>query len=334
VPHSVDRVTFRGSESRLLRDAIAGRRWVLLGAVALLAGWQAAEALVPVLVGVIIDRAIATGDAAALARWLVVLAALFTALTMGFRFGARLTARASEHAGLDLRVTTARRVLDPRGGAGTGRLPGELLNITTADVSRVARINEAVGRAVVAAAGLIVAAVVLLSASVQLGLVVLVGLPPVLIALNLLTGPLERRSTAEQEQAARATAVASDLIGGLRVLKGLRAERAATARYRDASRASLTARLRAAKLLAVHSGATPTVTSAFLALVALVGGRLAIQGQISVGELVAAVGLTQYLIGPLSWIALRRPSARYGTRIPASWARRSLTPSPTNPARS
>ncbi|MDQ5856309.1 MAG: ABC transporter ATP-binding protein, partial [Actinomycetota bacterium] len=162
-------MTFRGSESRLLRDAIAGRRWVLLGAVALLAGWQAAEALVPVVVGVIIDRAIAAGDAAALARWLVVLAALFTALTMGFRFGARLTARATEHAGLDLRVTITRRVLDPRGGTGTGRLPGELLSIATADVSRVARINEAVARAVVAASGLTVAAVVLLSASIQLG---------------------------------------------------------------------------------------------------------------------------------------------------------------------
>ncbi|MGH3777225.1 MAG: ABC transporter ATP-binding protein [Pseudonocardiaceae bacterium] len=290
--------------SRLLREAIAGQRWVVLGAVLLLAGWQAAEALVPVLVGVIIDRAIVTGDAAALAGWLAVLAALFIALMMGFRFGARLTARASEHAGLDLRLTVTGRILDPRGGTGAGRLPGELLSIATADVSRVALINRTVAEAVVAASGLTVAAVVLLSASVQLGLVVLIGLPPVLLALNLLTRPLERRSTAEQEQAARATAVASDLIGGLRVIKGLRAEQAATARYRDASRASLAARLRATQLLAVHSGATLAVTSAFLALVALVGGRLAAQGQISIGELVAAVGLTQYLIGPLNVIAI------------------------------
>ncbi len=288
----------------MLREAIAGKRWVLMGAVLLLAGWQAAEALVPVLVGVIIDRAIATGDAVALAGWLAVLAVLFTALTMGFRFGARLTARASEYAGLDLRLTVTGRILDPRGGTGAGRLPGELLSIATADVSRVALINRTVAEAVVAASGLTVAAVVLLSASVQLGLVVLIGLPPVLLALNLLTRPLERRSTAEQEQAARATAVASDLIGGLRVIKGLRAEQAATARYREASRASLAARLRATKLLAVHSGATLAVTSAFLALVALVGGRLAAQGQISIGELVAAVGLTQYLIGPLNVIAI------------------------------
>ncbi|MGH3693990.1 MAG: ABC transporter ATP-binding protein [Pseudonocardiaceae bacterium] len=292
-----------GSRSRLLRDAVAGQRRVLLGAIALLAGWQAAEAMVPVLVGVIIDRGIATGDAVALAGWLAVLAALFTVLSMGFRFGARLTARAQEAAGLDLRLTVTGRLLDPRGGAATGRLPGELLSIATADVSRVAQVNEAVARAVVALSGLTVAAVFLLSASIQLGLVVLVGLPPVLLALNLLTGPLERRSTSEQEQAARAAAVASDLVGGLRVLKGLRAEQAAAARYRDASRSSLAARLRATRLLAAHSGATLMVTSAFLALVALVGGRLATQGQISVGELVAAVGLTQYLIGPLTGIA-------------------------------
>jgi putative ABC transport system ATP-binding protein len=112
------------------------------------------------------------------------------------------------------------RILDSRGGTETGRLPGELLNIATSDVSRIGLINRTATEIVTAASGLIVAAIVLLSASVQLGLVVLIGLPPVLIALNLLTGPLERRSTAEQEQAARATAVASDLIGGLRVLKG------------------------------------------------------------------------------------------------------------------
>jgi len=62
----------------VLWRAITGHRGPLLGAVLLLAGWQAAEALAPVLVGVIIDEAVATGDVAALLRWLAVLAALFT----------------------------------------------------------------------------------------------------------------------------------------------------------------------------------------------------------------------------------------------------------------
>ena len=47
------------------------------------------------------------------------------------------------------------------------------------------------------------------------------------------------------------------------------------------------------------------LTGVFIALVALVGGRLATQGDISLGELVSAVGLALFLLGPLSefsWI--------------------------------
>jgi len=195
---------------------IIGQSRPLLGAVLLLGGWQGAEALVPVLVGVIIDEAVATGDVAALARWLVVLAVLFTALTLGYRFGARLTARAREYAGLDLRLAVTRRILDPRGGTGIGRRPGELLSIATADVSRVAEIVEVVAGAVIAASGLTIAAVVLLNASVQLGLVVLVGLPPVLALLNLLTrrpGPVGGHHPAAPSRPGRTDRQAHRFLG-------------------------------------------------------------------------------------------------------------------------
>ena len=42
----------------------------------LLVAWQSAEAMVPVLVGVVIDRAVATGDTDALLRWIAALAVL------------------------------------------------------------------------------------------------------------------------------------------------------------------------------------------------------------------------------------------------------------------
>src|SRR5680860_413648 len=42
---------------------------------------QAAEAGVPILIGVIIDRAVATGDVSAMLTWTAVLAALFVALS-------------------------------------------------------------------------------------------------------------------------------------------------------------------------------------------------------------------------------------------------------------
>lgn len=55
------------------------------------------------------------------------------------------------------------------------------------------------------------------------------------------------------------------------------------------------------------------VTSSFVALVALVGGRLAATGSITVGQLAAAVGVTQFLVGPLGrigWAASIRAGAR------------------------
>ncbi|MGH3937035.1 MAG: ABC transporter ATP-binding protein [Pseudonocardiaceae bacterium] len=286
------------------RAVLAGRRRLLAASFGLAATWQAAEAMVPVVVGLVIDRAITNSDIGSLIAWFVVLAAMFTVLTSCMRFGGRLNERASQYGGLNLRLSVARRILHPGGGAAAGRRPGELLSIASADVSQAASITEAVGGLLIVTTGVGVAAVFLLSASLLIGLVVLAGLPFVLLGLNLMTRALERRSATEQELAAQATAMAVDVVSGLRVLQGLQAEPAATSRYREASRASLQARVRATRLLAIQSGVTLMATNGFLALVALLGGRLAAQGRISIGELVAAVGLTQYLIGPLTWLGL------------------------------
>ncbi|HEX2316113.1 MAG TPA: ABC transporter ATP-binding protein [Thermomonospora sp.] len=283
----------------VLRRAVTGQWRRVAAAAALGAGHQAGEALVPVLVGVVIDRAVATSDGAALGRWLLVLAVVFAGLSTSYRLSARATEAASERAAHAVRIALVRRVLDPRGGAETGRLPGALVNIATGDARRVGLVNWALAGAVAAVCGLVVGAVALLRVSVPLGLVVLLGAPPLLWLSHVLSKPLERRSEAEQEQAARASGLAADLVAGLRVLKGIGAEPTAVERYRRTSRLSLAATLRAARAEAWQGGAMLTLTGLFIALVALVGGRLAAQGDISVGELVAAVGLAQLLLSPL-----------------------------------
>lgn len=275
-----------------------------MGVAALLAaGHQAGEALVPVLIGVVIDTAVATGSATRLVLWLAVLGAVFAVLSFSYRFGARAAERASEWAGHDLRLGLTRRILDPRGGAEAGRLAGELTNIATGDARRVGGVNVVLPAGIAALTGLLVSAVALLWISVPLGLVVLLGAPPLLLLGHLLGRPLERRSAVEQERAAHASGVAADLVAGLRVLKGIGAEGAAVARYRRTSQDSLSATLRAARAQAAHDGAILALTGVFIAAVALVGGRLAAGGDISVGDLVAAVGLALFLLGPLQLLA-------------------------------
>lgn len=287
----------------ILRSVLGRQRRFVAGACLLGAAHQGGEALVPVLIGVLIDRAVATGSVEALLGWLGVLAALFLTLSTCYRFAARAAEHAAEHAAHDIRLRLAHRVLDPRGGAEAGRLPGTLVTIATSDAKRVGAVAAAVPFAVAALAGLLISAVSLLTISVPLGLLVLLGVPPLLLATHLVGKPLERRSGLEQEHAAQASGVAADLIAGVRVLKGIRAEPTAVARYRGTSRTSLAAALRAANARAGHNGVVLALTGLFIALVALVGAHLAMSQAITVGQLVAAVGLAQFLLTPFEILA-------------------------------
>nr|WP_202499497.1 ABC transporter ATP-binding protein [Streptomyces sp. SID5476] len=283
--------------------AVGGqRRDVLVGAV-LGMGHQTGEALVPVLIGLAIERGVVDGDVPGLLLWLAVLAVVYVGLSFSFRFSARAGERAAVTAAHHLRTELVGRVLASEGGAEEGRLPGELTNIATEDAKRVGAVAMALIVAFAATAGLVVGAVALLRVSLALGLLVLLGTPLLLWLGHLLSKPLERRSETEQERAAQASGVAADLVAGLRVLKGIGAERAAVSRYRRVSQDSLAATLRAARAEAWQNGVVTILTGAFIALVALVGGRLAARGDIGLGELVSSVGLALFLVGPLGEFA-------------------------------
>jgi putative ABC transport system ATP-binding protein len=319
----------------VLRRAVREqRRDVVVGAV-LGMGHQAGEALVPVLIGLAIDEGVVDGDVPGLLLWLGVLAVVYVGLSFSFRFSARAGERASLTAAHRLRTEVVGRVLAPEGGAEDGRLPGELANIATEDAKRVGAVTMALIVGIASATGLVVGAVVLLRVSLPLGLLVLGGTPLLLWLVHLLSKPLERRSETEQEQAARASGVAADLVAGLRVLKGIGAEPAAVSRYRSVSRRSLTATLRAARAEAWQNAVVTVLTGTFLALVALLGGRLAASGDIGIGELVSSVALALFLIGPLSefsWVNAelaqgRASAARIAEVLDAP---RAVTPGPSS----
>ncbi|MFJ2886191.1 ABC transporter ATP-binding protein [Streptomyces sp. NPDC087305] len=286
----------------LTRSVKGQLRRVALGS-ALGSVHQLGEALVPVLIGVVIDQAVDGQNAGRLALWLGVLAVMYVTLSWSFRLGAKAGERGAEEAAHTLRLAIVDRVLDARGGAEEGRLPGELANVATEDAKRVGAVNMALMSGIWAISGVTVAAVALLLTSVTLGLIVLLGTPVLLWLGHLLSKPLERRSEAEQDKAAHASGVAADLVAGLRVLKGLGAQDAAVERYRRTSRVSLAATLRSARAESWQTGLVLALTGGFIALIALVGGRLALDGSLTLGQLVSAVGLALFLLGPLETFA-------------------------------
>lgn len=323
----------------MLSGAIRPERRTIVAAAALMISWQACESLVPVAIGAAVARAIEPGDRRALAVMLVLLALLFCVLSLSFRFGWRLSQAAAERTAHRVRVDVAEAALDPLRAPQRGRSTGTLVSIASSDADNVGQVAALVPVLSGAIVSIVVAAGALFLISVPLGVLVVVVAPPLLLGLHLLGGPLERRAAAEQARAADAVTVAADVLTGIRVLKGFGGERAASARYRIVSRRARDATVRAATADGAYEGATVLLAMGFLALVSLVAGWYAADGRIGVGQLVAAVGLAQFLLGPLGQIAgvsaglaRARASARRVETV-LHVPRRTATARPSGPVR-
>lgn len=298
-----------------VRTALRAARGDAALASVLVALHQLAEVAVPVVVGVAIDRALRPGDVGALVLWLGVLAAVFTVLAAAGVLGYDRVHRSVETAAHAVRTRVADRVLDPAGGAQDHAAPGGLVALATLDAPRVAQAAHVVAILAGAVAAVAAVAVVLLGISPRLGGAVLLGVPLVLAVGGLLSTPLRRAAERQQGAVAGAASMAADLLSGLRVVKGLGAEREAHRRYVRASTETTAATHRAAAVQGGHDAAALTAAGLPLLLVAAVGVPLARSGRISVGELVTAFGVTAFLVGPLGRLVL---AAGLWARVTAS----------------
>lgn len=287
---------------------------------------QLFEALVPVAIGAIVANAIAPGDRTAMVGWLIALALLFTALTYSWRLGARLVVAAMEGEGHRLRVEVTDTLLRPR-GVRTEMRAGELLSVATSDADRTTWILDLVARAVASAVAVIATAVILFVIDVPLGLGVLVGTAALLAALHFAAPVIAHRTAEQQARIGTASAVATDLVTGLRPLRGIGGETEAGQRFRAVSADALTATLSAAKVRSLFAGVS-TASSALLA-VAVAGwaGWLALSGRIGLAEVITVVGLAQFLIEPLTTLA-RVPAIVAASRGSADRVARVLDSAP------
>ncbi|MFI6938453.1 ABC transporter transmembrane domain-containing protein [Streptomyces sp. NPDC050418] len=287
---------------RFLLRVIFSVKRVTVPAMLLAVVWQVGESAVPVVMGVAIDRALATGNTGQLALWLGVLVGLYVVLTMAAKLANRLTSYAVQLLQHRLRSTLSTSVLHPVGGV--DRAPdGSVVSVMTGDVARLSNavILTILPVSRIAAIGFI--AVSLLATHWLLGLVVLLGAPAAVWLMGVLSERLSRDTRAYQELLASTVGRATDLVAGYRVVKGVRAEAEATRRYRQASQETLVGAKRNAGLLGRFLAGSGAVTGTFVAAVMGLAGWFAVDGQLSIGELIAAVGLTQALLPQIQSIA-------------------------------
>lgn len=270
---------------------------------------QIGELGVPLLIGVIIDEAVSTGETDSLLFWISVLGADFLLLSLGWRFGARFEFDAMQHEMHLLRYEIAAHILHDR-GARVEQLPGELLSVATSDADRAASSIRLFGWASSGVLAITFTSIILLVIDVRIGLILVLGMPVCIGLLQLISPTVTRRSRIEQDIIGKVAALASDLVRGLRPLKGIGAEDQAVLRYTEVSQLAKTARIHTATSFGFMFGASSLVGGLFLAVVAGVGGTAAINGDITIGQLVSVVGLVQFLSEPVTIIG--EVSAEFG----------------------
>lgn len=284
---------------RLIGRALRRHRHQLAFGYPLIIVWQLCETLVPVAIGVIIDQGVSTGDASAFGLSLLMLGVLFAILSNAYRYGSRFIVRSLQEESHLLRIEVAEHVLDPR-GAKTTALPGETLSLATSDADLVAAVLNHLAYALAALLSMLVVAVYVLQVDVVLGLMILIGVPAVVAVIQVVTPLVAKRTARQQESTAAASGLAADLVQGLRPLKGIGGEDVAMRSYRRASGKARADTIGVAKSWGYLAGMTTSLSGLLLAGVALVAGTRALDGDITVGQLIALVGLTQFLAEPIA----------------------------------
>ncbi len=291
------------SPRHLVFRTIAASPGLASGAAALMIVQQVAEFTVPVLLGLAIDKGIATGDVQRTAFWACLLVADFLVLVIAQLGGSRLGLRAVESTQHRLRLALVERLLAPTGLKRT-RSVGELLAITGSDITRLSSAVLIVVYPAAELAALAYAAIALGLIWWPLGCTVLLGGLALVATMEVVGRPYLKRTAVEQEAIAGVASVAADTLAGATTLRGLGARGWAIGIHNEANELALTATKRARAAEQRFVAVSRALSAVLVVGVAVAAAFLAVGGTITVGQLIIVVGLVQLVIGPLEAIAI------------------------------
>ncbi|SFR06243.1 putative ABC transport system ATP-binding protein [Lentzea waywayandensis] len=282
----------------ILRVALRRNRGAMASGTLLMGSYQAAETAVPILLGVIVEYALRGGRLSSLGLALLALGLVMATVSYSWRFGMRILQKANTTEAHRWRVEVADRGLQPVAREVDVK-SGEVLTIATEDADQTADIIEVVPLLISSLVSVVITGVVLAVISVPLGVLVFVGTAAILSVLSVMSRRIGTNTQVQQAKVARAGAKVSDLIAGLRPLHGFGGSYAAFQAYRRVSTEAKKQSIVVARVNGVYAGLALALNSLLAAAVTLWAGLLTFQGEITIGQLVMAVGLAQFLIEPL-----------------------------------
>lgn len=289
------------SAMRYLWWLITGQRRRIAAGALLGSAWMLCLTLPPYLLSRAIDDGLEPG------RWPVLVGWAAALLGVGVlnAWLAIMRHRTMTRVRLDAAFRTVRVVVGQATRLG-GALPrrvtaGEVLTIGFGDATVIANTLTITGPGVGAVLAYVVVAALLLAVSPLLAVVVLLGVPLLAVSVGPLLRRLQGVETTYREQQGALASRFEDIVRGLRVLNGIGGKEVYAERYRRGSRALRAEGYRVGSVTSWVHALGVGLPSLFLGVVTWLAARMAAQGEISVGELVAVYGYTAVLAVPVAF---------------------------------
>ncbi len=331
--------TTRGP-SAFLRWMVRDQFVVVFSMTLLVVAWQLPSVLSPWLIGKAIDAGMLGRDMWATVGWTSL---LLVSMVLGAA-GGILQHTLVVRSWLIALYGTQKRV-----GHTTGRLghvlgrrvpTGEVLSVSSSDSDVFGATLEVLARLIGSLLAFGLVCVLMFTTSPKLAVVVLVLSPLLLAASTPVLRPLSAAQLAERTQSAELTSLATDIVAGLRILRGVGGEETFGANYVRQSQKVRRLGVRVGTWQGVVESISVLVSGGLLVLVVYLGTHELAAGRLTVGQLISFVGYALYMLWPLQtffdfsqkWIAAlvaaRKTSVLFTSPTPWRPATREVAPSP------
>ncbi|WP_409484074.1 ABC transporter transmembrane domain-containing protein [Arsenicicoccus dermatophilus] len=287
------------SAGRLLWWLIRRQGWLAPAGLLVSTIWMFPMAVGPWIVGRAIDEGIVAGDSQATTRWLVLLLAVtvvgalsgivyHSIVVAEWLVALHGTSRLVTNKALQLGHVLARRTPT-----------GEVLSVSSGDGDQFGMLMEITTRAFSQLLAYLVVAAIVLSMSVRLGLVVLLVAPLLVLVAMPVLRPMAHWQGIERSRSSELTSRATDIVAGLRILRGIGGEETFGEGYAAQSRAVRDAGIRAGAWQAGVDALGVLMSGGFLVVLMWSGVRQVAVGELTVGQLVTFLGYGLFLVGPV-----------------------------------
>ncbi|WP_433603355.1 ABC transporter ATP-binding protein [Nocardia sp. CA-135953] len=282
--------------ARLLRPV----RWLVLTVIILLALDTLIGVAFPPIVRYAIDSGVSEHDSGALARAGALGAVL---VVLGLAVGAATTvrtARSGERVLYRLRVRSYAHLQRLGLDYYERELSGRIMTRMTTDVDALSTfLQTGVATTLIGALTLVGIAVALLVIDASLAAVVLIALPPLLVATALFRRVSATAYTISREHVSTVNADFQENVAGLRAVQANRHEPVAARRFAEYSDRYRASRMRAQRAIAMYFAFVIAWADLALAAVVYFGAREVAENTTTAGTLIAFVLYLQLLFGPI-----------------------------------